>query len=62
MGPIMADFDGIVVVVVREFIVLTMTTAAMYSVYSLDVWERVTLGLAKIWVTDLPYWCHIGIF
>ena len=35
---------------VREFIVLTMTTAAMYSmsINSLDVWERVTLGLAEI--------------
>ena len=40
----------VVVVVVREFIVLTMTTAAMYSmsINSLDVWERVTLGLAEI--------------
>ena len=35
---------------VREFIVLTMTTAAMYSmsIHSLDVWERVTLSLAEI--------------
>ena len=35
---------------VREFIVLNMTTAAMYSmsINSLDVWERVTLGLAEI--------------
>ena len=35
---------------VREFIVLTMTTAAMcsMSINSLDVWERVTLGLAEI--------------
>ena len=35
---------------VREFIVLTMTTAAMYSmsINSLDVWERVNLGLAEI--------------
>ena len=31
---------------VREFLVLTMTTAAMYSmpINSLDVWERVTLN------------------
>ena len=35
---------------VWEFIVLTMTTAAMYSVSinSLDIWERVTLGLTEI--------------
>ena len=42
------------IVFVREWIVLTMTTAAMYSksINSLDVWERVTLGLAEIWTTD----------
>ena len=38
----------------REFIVLTMTTAAMYSmpINSIDAWERVTLGLAEIGTTD----------
>ena len=37
-----------------EFIVLTMTTAAMYCmpINSLDVWAMVTLGLAEIWTTD----------
>ena len=44
-----------------KFIVLTMTTAAMYSmsINSLDIWERVTLGLPKIWTTDpLPMIPH----
>ena len=38
----------------REFIVLTMTTAAMYSmpINSLDVWAMATLVLTKIWTTD----------
>ena len=46
---------------VWEFIVLTMTTAAMYSMSlnRLDVWERVTLGLTEIWTNDpLPMIPH----